>query len=164
MAKIGLLTGSFDPVTKGHEAIIRRASRLFDQLYIGIFYNDQKSGYFSVDQRQSMLEEVFQDLANVTVIQSKDRLAVEVARELGVTSLVRGLRGPEDLDYEARIHFFNNQLAPEIETVFLLTQPELKYVSSSHIRELIHFGADLTPYLSAPVIKEVEKKQEHDQT
>lgn len=156
--KIGLFTGSFDPITKGHLDVIERASRLFDQLYVGIFYNQNKQGAFSIEDRLKMVQAAVQHLPSVSVITSSNELAVEVARRHGVTSLVRGLRNSQDLDYEAGMDFFNHQLAEELETIYLLSPPHLQYVSSSRMRELLAFSQDITPYVPASVLDYLEKK------
>ncbi|EJN95077.1 pantetheine-phosphate adenylyltransferase [Streptococcus ratti] len=161
--KIGLFAGSFDPVTNGHVDIIRRASKLFDKLYVGLFYNKNKTGLFEPASRQKMLKEALADLKNVEVIVARDSLAVDIARQHGVTHLVRGLRNAQDLEYEANLAFFNSQLAQEIETVFLLTALDYRYLSSSRIRELIYFKADISPYVPQAVVKEVEQKSENNQ-
>lgn len=161
--KIGLFAGSFDPVTNGHVDIIERASRLFDKLYVGIFYNKDKAGLFEPEVRQQMLKAAVADLENVCVIMARNSLAVDVARDLKVTHLVRGLRGSEDLEHEARLDFFNRELAPELETVYLLTKLDMKYINSTHVRELIYFKSDIKKYVPASVIKEVEKRFENNQ-
>lgn len=110
-----------------------------------------------------MLKEALADLKNVEVIVARDSLAVDIARQHGVTHLVRGLRNAQDLEYEANLAFFNSQLAQEIETVFLLTALDYRYLSSSRIRELIYFKADISPYVPQAVVKEVEQKSENNQ-
>ncbi|MGT2925971.1 pantetheine-phosphate adenylyltransferase [Streptococcus cuniculipharyngis] len=162
--RIGLLAGSFDPVTFGHLDIIRRASQLFDQLYVGIFFNRDKSGYFDVATRQKLLRASLQDLANVKVILAQDSLAVDIAQELGVTHLVRGLRNANDLAYEMELSFFNQQLAEDLETIFLLTAPQWQHVSSSRVRELIAFGADISPFVPQAVVRKVNECHEKKQT
>ena len=158
--KIGLLTGSFDPITNGHVDLIERASRLFDRLYVGIFYNPHKEGFFSIHAKKRMVLATLAHLENVEVITSHDELAVDVAKRLGVTALVRGLRNGQDLDYEASLHFFNKEMAPDLETIFLLSKPAYRYISSSAMRELITFQQDLSAYVPASVIEELEKKDE----
>ena len=134
MTKIAMFTGSFDPITNGHMDIIARASKLFDELYIGLFYNKNKQGFWDVETRKRILEEVVADLPNVKVITAHDSLAVDVARDLGVTYLVRGLRNATDFDYEANMDYFNKGLAPEIE-------------------------GDISSYVPQAVVKEVEAKR-----
>ena len=159
--KIGLLAGYFDPVTKGHLDLIKRASQLLDQLYVGIFYNQNKAGFLPLARRQALLEAVVKGLPNVSVITSHDQLAVDVAKDVGASVLVRGLRNGQDLTYEASMDHFNHDLAPELETIYLLAKPGLSYVSSSRVRELTHFGADIRPYVPEPVALELEKKHDN---
>ena len=147
MTKIAMFTGSFDPITNGHMDIIVRASKLFDELYIGLFYNKNKQGFWDVATR------------NVKVITAHDSLAVDVARDLGVTYLVRGLRNATDFDYEANMDYFNKGLAPELETVYLIASHEVTPVSSSRVRELIYFEGDISSYVPQAVVKEVEAKR-----
>ena len=155
--KIGMFTGSFDPVTKGHLNLIERASKLFDTLYIGLFYNHNKKGFFSLAEKEQMLREAVVHLPNVRVVVSCDELAVDVALKYGVTSFVRGLRNASDFDYEAKLQFYNKELAPKIETIFLLSDPEHQYLTSSAIRELLTFGKDVRAYVPQSVIKKIRK-------
>ncbi|WP_303973829.1 pantetheine-phosphate adenylyltransferase [Streptococcus merionis] len=156
-SKIGLFTGSFDPMTLGHLDIIERASQLFDELIVGIFYNPHKEGLIPVPQRKDWLEQALSHLENVRVLTSKEELVVEVARREGVTHLIRGLRNATDLEYEASFDFYNRNLAPEIEIIYLLAKPELKFVSSSGVRELITFKADFSAYVPETIVIELEK-------
>lgn len=158
--RIGLFTGSFDPITKGHIDLIERASRLFDRLYVGIFYNQAKTGFFTVQVRRQMAEQALAHLDNVAVLTSQNELAVHVAQQRGVTTLVRGLRNGQDLDYEANMNFYNQALAPGMETIFLLAKPELQYVSSSRVRELMAFKQDVSAYVPQSVVEEIERKQD----
>ena len=144
-------------MTKGHVDLIERASRLFDKLYVGIFYNREKSGFFTIEARESMVKEALEHLDNVEVITSQNELAVTVARRLGVKTFVRGLRNSQDLDYEANMNFFNQELAEELETIFLLSKPDYQHISSSRIRELIAFQQDIAAYVPQSVIKELER-------
>ena len=105
--KIGLFTGSFDPMTNGHMDLIERASKLFDKLYVGIFYNPHKNGFLPIESRLETVEKAVGHLKNVQVISSHDELVVDVARKLGVHVLVRGLRNAADLQYEASFDFYN---------------------------------------------------------
>lgn len=159
MGKIGLFTGSFDPVTNGHMDLIERGSGLFDHLYVGLFYNPHKTGLLNLEERKRILEEALAPYKNVTVIVSTNELVVDVAARHGVTHLVRGLRNATDLEYEASFDFYNHALAPTIETIYLLAKPELKFVSSSQIRELIHFKQDIHPYVPQAVLKELENRE-----
>lgn len=157
--RIGLFTGSFDPITLGHLDLIERASSLFDHLYVGLFYNPHKVGLLDVPTRQRILEELFADHDKVSVLVSTDELVVDVARSVGVTHLVRGLRNGQDLEYEASLDFYNRALAPELETLYLLAKPELKFVSSSRMRELLHFRQSIEQYVPQVVLKELASRE-----
>ena len=159
--KIGLFTGSFDPMTNGHMDLIERASKLFDKLYVGIFYNPHKNGFLSIESRLETVEKAVAHLENVQVIASHDELVVDVARKLGVHVLVRGLRNAADLQYEASFDFYNHQLAGEIETVYLHSRPEHVYISSSAVRELLKFGQDISKYVPNVVLEELKNEEKN---
>ena len=135
-----MFTGSFDPITNGHmdSYLPEPASSLMSFISVS-FYNKNKQGFWDVETRKRILEEVVADLPNVKIITAHDSLAVDVARDLGVTYLVRGLRNATDFDYEANMDYFNKGLAPELETVYLIASHEVTPVSSSRVRELIYF-------------------------
>lgn len=159
-SKIGLYTGSFDPVTNGHLDIIKRASQLCDHLYVGIFYNPIKEGLFPPQTRQLMLKQALAEMTNVSVVMAENRLAVDVAKELQVTHLVRGLRNGADFDYEANLEYFNHMLAPTLETVYFISRNEWQQLSSSRVRELIHFQSSLEGLVPQSVMTQVEKMNE----
>ena len=159
--KIGLFTGSFDPITNGHLDLIERASKLFDKLYVGIFYNPHKNGFLPIENRLETVEKAVGHLKNVQVIASHDELVVDVARKLGVHVLVRGLRNAADLQYEASFDFYNHQLAGEIETVYLHSRPEHVYISSSAVRELLKFGQDISKYVPNAVLEELKNEEKN---
>ena len=141
--KIGLFTGSFDPITKGHLDLIARASELFDQLYVGIFYNPHKNGFLPIESRLETVEKAVAHLENVQVIASHDELVVDVAQ------------------YEASFDFYNHQLAGEIETVYLHSRPEHVYISSSAVRELLKFGQDISKYVPNAVLEELKNEEKN---
>ncbi|HFR3765925.1 pantetheine-phosphate adenylyltransferase [Streptococcus suis] len=157
--KIGMFTGSFDPITKGHLDIIERASSLFDRLYVGIFYNPNKNGLFTGQERLDLLEKVFAKDEKIQVFLAGQELVVDAAHERGVTHIVRGLRNGIDLEYEANFDYFNRKLAPDLETVYLISKPEYRNISSSQIRELIAYKQDISPYVPELVSKEIEKHE-----
>ena len=159
--KIGLFTGSFDPITKGHLDLIERASKLFDHLYVGIFYNPHKNGFLPIESRLKTVEKAVAHLENVQVIASHDELVVDVARKLGVNVLVRGLRNAADLQYEASFDFYNHQLAGEIETIYLHSRPEHIYISSSAVRELLKFGQDISEYVPYAILEELNNEEKN---
>ncbi|MDG4514319.1 pantetheine-phosphate adenylyltransferase [Streptococcus suis] len=158
--RIGMFTGSFDPITNGHMDLIERASGLFEKLYVGVFTNPKKSGLMTGEARLVILERLFAGLENIEVILVENELVVDVAKHYGVTHLVRGLRNATDLEYESSFDFYNRQLAPDLETIYLIAKPELKFVSSSQVRELLYFNQDISPYVPAVVNEEIKKYDE----
>ena len=157
--KIGLFTGSFDPMTNGHLDLIERASKLFDQLYVGIFYNPHKTEFLAIESRKKTVEKAVGHLKNVEVMASHDELVVDVARKLGVQVLVRGLRNATDLQYEASFDYYNHQLASELETIYLHSRLEHIHISSSAVRELLKFGQDISGYVPNTVLEELENEE-----
>lgn len=158
--KIGLFTGSFDPLTSGHMDLIRRASRHFDSLLVGVFYNPDKPGFLSLEEREDLVREAVKGLENVQVIVAQKKLVAELAKEHGVTSLIRGIRNSQDLNYEARFDFYNKGLDPDLETLYLLAKPEYQFVSSSGVRELLAFDGDISPYVPKHVKEVLQKHHE----
>lgn len=154
----GLYAGSFDPLTKGHMDIIERAAGLVDVLYVGIFVNPNKSGFFTMEERFQILQESLVNVPNVKIILVEDRLLADVAKELDIDVLFRGLRNSEDFAYESNMDYFNRRLTEGVETLYLMAQPDLAPVSSSRIRELIHFKQDISDYVPTPVLGMVLKK------
>lgn len=146
MKRIALFPGSFDPFTKGHEDIVIRGLRLFDEVVIGIGNNATKKRYFPLDVMKEMIERTFDHQENVRVITYED-LTAHTARELGATFLLRGLRNTTDFEYENGISQVNRYLYEEIETVFLITSPNLAPISSSIIRDLHRYGQGVDNFL-----------------
>lgn len=159
LGKIGLFTGSFDPLTNGHLDLIQRASQLFDVLYVGVFVNPHKQGLLGGEERRRLIEEAVSELPTVKVLVAQDQLVVDVARHIGANYLVRGLRNGMDLEYESSFDFYNRELAPEMETIYLLAKPEYKFVSSSQVRELLYFDQDISPYVPKNISKELLKNE-----
>lgn len=161
--KIGLFTGTFDPLTNGHLDIILRASRLFDKLYVGLFKNEAKQPLFTVDERLNMLQEALSavtEVDKVSVIVHEKDLTVNVAKKLGVTALVRSVRNAQDLSYEDNMAYFN-QAMTGVETVILLAKPELSPINSTRMRELTRFGQDVSQWVPANVALEIAKKRQN---
>ena len=159
--KIGLFTGSFDPMTNGHLDLIERASKLFDKLYVGIFYNPHKMGFLPIESRKKTVEKAVGHLKNVEVMASHNELVVDVARKLGVQVLVRGLRNATDLQYEASFDYYNHQLASELETIYLHSRLEHIHISSSAVRELLKFGQDISEYVPYVVLEELNNEEKN---
>ena len=133
---IAVYAGTFDPVTNGHLDIIERASRMYDHLYVTIFTNPNKKTMFTLSERIALLKEVTKSFDNVT-IDSSDELAVEYAKRVGASVLVRGLRATMDFDYELHLAFSNQYLDDDIDMVFLMTRPSHSFISSSSVKEIV---------------------------
>ena len=143
---IAIFPGSFDPITRGHESIVLRAMPMFDKIIIAIGENTAKKTCFSLQQRKEWLEKVFGGYDNVE-IDSFDCLTIDYCKKVGARYILRGVRNMVDYQYEANIARINNELASDIETVFLMTKPEEEIISSSFIREMLAFGKDVDKYL-----------------
>jgi pantetheine-phosphate adenylyltransferase len=141
MERIAIFPGSFDPVTKGHESIVRRAVPLFDKIIIGIGENAEKKSYFSIEQRLEWIKAVFDDMPQVSVERYKG-LTVDFCRNMNAGYILRGLRTSADFEFERSIGQVNKKLYPEIETVFLLTTPEFTALNSSIVRDILRNGGD----------------------
>lgn len=146
MKRIALFPGSFDPFTKGHEDIVIRGLRLFDEVVIGIGNNATKKRYFPLEVMKELIERTFEDEHNVRVI-TYDDLTAHTAREIGAKFLLRGLRNTTDFEYENGISQVNRYVYAEIETVFLITSPALAPISSSIIRDLHRYGQEVDDFL-----------------
>ena len=157
MKKIGLYPGSFDPITNGHLDIIDRGHTLFDTLYVAVAQNIGKKTLFSVEERVEMLKETTKHLNNVEIVVCENKLSIDFAREMGAQAMLRGLRAVTDFDYEFQIATTNKQLAPEIETVFLMARAENMFLSSSMLKEVARFNGDISSF--APNFVGIKVKQ-----
>lgn len=139
-----IFPGSFDPVTNGHLDVIARAARLFDEVFVVILTNTSKTSLFTAMERLVMLEEATKNLKNV-VVQVKDAdLTVNVAEALNAGVIVRAVRNALDLEYERNIAQMNKTLAPNLETILLLTDPKYSHLSSTLVKEVAQFGGDFS--------------------
>ena len=143
--RVALFPGSFDPFTRGHESIVRRALPLFDKFVIAIGVNADKHAFMTMEQRKSWIERVFKDDPRVEVI-SYSGLTVDIAREVGAGFIVRGVRLIQDFENEKHLAEVNRDLTG-IETILLYTLPEYSHISSSIVRELARYGQDVSKYL-----------------
>lgn len=134
--------GSFDPVTNGHLDIIERASRLYDEVTVGVLVNRSKRGLFTLEERISLLSEVTAPLGNIR-IEAFDGLLVDFCRDRGIPAIVKGLRAVSDFDYELQMAQMNHRLAG-VETLFVATNPLYSFLSSSLIKEVAAFGGDVS--------------------
>ena len=149
--------GSCDPVTLGHLDIIKRASKIFDELIVGVLNNNSKSPLFSVEKRVKMLNDVVKDLPNVKVM-SFEGLLVDFARKVDAQIIVRGLRAVTDFEYELQMSQTNTVLNENVDTIFFTTSLEYAYLSSSTVREAAYFGADISKFVPESVVQQVYDK------
>lgn len=144
--RIALFPGSFDPFTIGHADIVERGLQLFDKIVVAIGYNEQKSGWMAVEERVDAIRKVYEDEPRVSVL-AYQGLTATLVEETHATCLLRGVRSIKDYEYEQQMADINRQLCG-VETVLLFTKPEFASISSSVVRELAHFGRDITPYIA----------------
>jgi len=149
--------GSFDPITLGHVDIVERASRLFDEVVVAIGRHPSKPGYFSSEQRRELAERSVEHIPNASVA-AFDGLVVQFCRTRGACAIVRGLRATGDFEPEFQMGLANRDLAPEIETVFLIPAAGHMYVSSSLVREIAGHGGDYERYVSPAVAKAMRER------
>ncbi|MBR2051773.1 MAG: pantetheine-phosphate adenylyltransferase [Bacteroidales bacterium] len=148
--KKAVFSGSFDPITKGHENIILKAMPLFDEIIVAIGENIMKKNAFSLEQRLQWIKDVFADYPKVKVTHYEG-LTVDFCKSVGAEFIIRGLRGSADLEYETTIAEANKKICPEIETVFLLTEPSLRCVSSTVVRDLIKHNCSIEQFVPEAV-------------
>ncbi|WP_422362409.1 pantetheine-phosphate adenylyltransferase [Reichenbachiella sp.] len=144
--KIALFPGSFDPFTKGHEDIVRRALKLFDEVVVAIGYNSAKSRYFEVEYMVERVKSAFKSNENVSVMVYNE-LTADLAKKTDASFLIRGLRNTTDFEYENSISQVNRYLNSQLETVFLITSPEYAHISSTIIREVHKYDGDISPFI-----------------
>ena len=155
--KKAIFPGSFDPLTRGHMDIIKRACKLFDELIVVILNNSKKTSMFTVEERISFLQAATQDLDNVRVA-DYEGLTVEFARAVGACCMVRGVRSIKDYEYEMEIAAINQHIASEIETLILFANPRDSFVSSSAIKEMVAYGQSVEGLVSEEVYAALLKK------
>ncbi|MBQ2222265.1 MAG: pantetheine-phosphate adenylyltransferase [Bacteroidales bacterium] len=151
MKKKALFPGSFDPFTAGHLNILRRALTMFDEVVIAIGINQDKRGFFTMDEREDIIRQAIKGLEGVSVIQYSN-LTVDTCRELGIHHIVRGVRNMLDFETERSIADANRRLAPEIETLIIPTAQEFAHISSSAVRDLLQHKGDTSLFLSDGVV------------
>lgn len=155
--KIGIYPGSFDPVTLGHLDIIERSSKLVEQLIIGVLVNSSKSPLFSDLERVELLKKATAHLSNVEIV-SYNGLLVDFAKERNADVLIRGLRAVTDFEYELQLAQTNKKLYPQVETIFLATNVNYAYLSSSVVREIAKYGGDIKQFVPESIVQSVYDK------
>ena len=155
--KIAIYPGSFDPVTSGHLNIIRRAAAIFDKLIVCVMVNVGKKPMFSQEERVDLIRRVTSDIPNVEVDGSSELLA-EYARKKGSCVIVKGLRAGSDFENEFQMAMINRKINPELDTMFLTAEHQYMYMSSSMVKELGHYGADLSDFLPEEIIPDFQER------
>ena len=155
--KIAIYPGSFDPVTSGHLNIIRRAANIFDRLIVCVMVNGGKQPMFSQQERVDLIRRVTADLSNVEV-DSSDELLAEYARRKGSCVIIKGLRAGSDFENEFQMAMINRKINPELDTMFLTAEHQYMYMSSSMVKELGRYGADLSDFLPEVIIPDFQER------
>ncbi|WP_368654714.1 pantetheine-phosphate adenylyltransferase [Ornithinibacillus sp. 4-3] len=157
MAKIAICPGSFDPLTNGHMDIIQRGSKIFDEIIVAVFINSSKKTLFSVEERIHLIKEATKHLPNVKV-DASEGLLIDYARKKNVQVILRGLRAVSDFEYEMQITSMNRKLEEKIETFFMMTNNQYSFLSSSIVKEVATYHADVSD-LVPPVVAEALKQK-----
>ena len=156
--KTAIVPGSFDPMTIGHLAIITKASEIFDNVVVAIMNNPSKKGFFTLAEKKLMAEKTCSGLSNVKVV-TADGLLVDLARALGARYIVKGIRNAVDFEYEQNMSKINHEFAPEIQTIFLPSLPEVDIISSSLVRELLNHDKPVDKYIHPDALYIVSNKK-----
>ena len=150
MKKIAIYPGSFDPITNGHLDLIKRASKLFDEVIVAITQNANKSSFLSIEQRVTAAENSISSLPNIRVL-SFNTLLVDFAKEHNAQIIIRGLRAVSDFEYEFQLSGMNKRLNSQIETLFMTPSEEFANISSSLVREILLLGGNISPFVPSEV-------------
>jgi len=156
MKRVAVYPGSFDPITKGHEDLIRRSLEFVDQLIVAVAVNVSKQPLFSLEERVALIKQAMPDTR--VDVQSFEGLLAEFGKKVGASVIIRGLRAVSDFEYEFQMALMNRNLAPKIETVFLVPAFDLTFVSSSLVREVARFGGDVSQLVDPTVQKALKRK------
>ncbi|MBI2616049.1 MAG: pantetheine-phosphate adenylyltransferase [Gemmatimonadetes bacterium] len=157
MSRIAVYPGSFDPITRGHEDLIRRSLRFADRVIVAVAANSSKSPLFTLEERVQLAQKVLAGESGVEV-QTFEGLLADFARQVGARIVVRGLRAVADFDYEFQMALMNRQLYDELETVFLVPALHLTYLSASIVREVARLGGDVSAFVHPEVERALKAK------
>ena len=163
--RIGLYPGTFDPITLGHMDIILRASKMVDHLVVGVAENAGKGPLFTIKERVKMVQAEVDALVEerrLTVgqisVKSFNNLLIHFAEAVGACAVIRGLRAVSDFEYEFQMAAMNRKLAPELETLFLMSSDKYQFISSRFVKEIARLGGDVNPFVSPRVLKKIALK------
>jgi pantetheine-phosphate adenylyltransferase len=149
--------GTFDPFTRGHEDLVRRAARLFDRVVVGVAKGESKQPLFTLDERIAMAREVVADVKNATVV-GFDTLLMRFVEAQGARAVLRGLRAVSDFEYEFQMAGMNRRLWPEVETLFLTPSEQHMFISATIVREVARFGGDVSSFVHPAVAARLKAK------
>jgi len=149
--------GSFDPITNGHLDVVRRALSLVDRVIVGVIYNPAKAPLFSLEERMNLIRHHFRDEPRVDV-DSFSGLLIDFARLKNIYTIIRGLRAVSDFDYEFQMAITNRHLCPELDTVFLMTDVDYSYLSSSLVKQVARFGGDVSSFVPPDIETKLKEK------
>ena len=152
-----LYPGSFDPITNGHIDVIKRITKLFDQVIIAVLSNQEKNVFIPLNDRLKLIKESVKDIKNIS-IESFSGLTVEYARSKGADVIIRGLRAPSDFEYELEMSQINYFLSNGLETVFIMTNPKFSFIRSSRVKEVAVLGGDVKDLVPEAVYKYLYQK------
>ncbi len=156
--RTAIYPGSFDPITNGHLDVLKTSAGIFDKVIIAVAKNSEKHAFLTIDERIKLIKESVMHIKNVEV-DAFDGLTIEYAREKSAQILIRGLRAVSDFEYEMQLSQTNSALAPDIQTVFLITKPEYNFISSSTVREILLNGGDISKFVPLPVYNYLTKRK-----
>lgn len=154
---IALYPGTFDPVTNGHVDVVQRAARFFEQVVVAVYDTPSKSVLFSTAERVELFRQTTQDLRNVRVVPFKG-LVVRFAAEVGARVMVRGLRAGQDFEYEFDMALMNKRMAPDIESLYMMSSLEWQFLSASRVKEVVQLGGDVTGLVPEHVARALRAK------
>jgi len=152
--------GTFDPFTRGHEDLVRRASRLFDAVVVAVADSETKRPFFSIDDRIDMAREVLRPFANVEVL-GFSSLTMEFVQAQGAQAILRGLRAVSDFEYEFQMAGMNRNLYPDVETLFLTPDEKYMFISATIVREIARFGGDISKFVHPHVAERLRHSAAH---
>ena len=158
MKKIGMYPGSFDPMTKGHMDIVKKALTIFDEVVIAVLENSAKTMLFTPDERKKMIEEIYIKDERVRCISLGSKLTISLAEEISAQGIIRGLRAMSDFEYEFQIASINRSQNEKIESIFFTATDKFTYVSSSMVKEIALYKGKVDEFVDPAVKKELEKK------
>ena len=158
MKKIGMYPGSFDPMTKGHMDIVKKALTIFDEVVIAVLENSAKTMLFTPDERKKMIEEIYINDERVRCISLGSKLTINLAEEISAKGIIRGLRAMSDFEYEFQIANINRSQNEKIESIFFTATDKFTYVSSSMVKEIALYKGKVDEFVDPVVKKELEKK------